>query len=162
MTSEDDFRRAYFDECAELIEELELGLTALDEGRRDSDVIDAVFRAVHSIKGGAGMFALDELVRFAHCFETTFDMVRDGALALDRNNIRLFLQSADMLSALVDATRDEMDLPADRRPGSEALSRPWPAVRPSCGTEGAECIVRRMTGKMDSVSSMIPNRHQRG
>ncbi|MCB2010555.1 MAG: chemotaxis protein CheA [Geminicoccaceae bacterium] len=111
MATEDDFRSAYFDECAELVEELETGLTALDEGDRDRDVIDAVFRAVHSIKGGAGMFALDDLVRFAHSFETTLDMVRDGALTLDKGNIRLFLQAADMLSALVDATRDGEELP---------------------------------------------------
>ncbi|MCB1833563.1 MAG: Hpt domain-containing protein, partial [Geminicoccaceae bacterium] len=111
MATEDDFRSAYFDECAELVEELETGLTALDEGDRDRDVIDAVFRAVHSIKGGAGMFALDDLVRFAHSFETTLDMVRDGALALDKGNIRIFLQAADMLSALIDATRDGEELP---------------------------------------------------
>ncbi|MCB1969797.1 MAG: chemotaxis protein CheA [Geminicoccaceae bacterium] len=121
MNAEDQFRRAYLDECLELLEELETGLSALDDGERDRDTIDAVFRAVHSIKGGAGMFALDDLVRFAHGFETTLDMVRNGDLGLDQGTIHTFLRSADVLSSFVDAIRNELPLPLEQAAGMSEL-----------------------------------------
>ena len=53
----------------------------MEEGAADSETVNAVFRAVHSIKGGAGAFKLDRLVRFAHVFETTLDKIRSEQLA---------------------------------------------------------------------------------
>jgi two-component system chemotaxis sensor kinase CheA len=73
-------RATFFVECEEQLAELESGLMAMEAGAADSETVNAVFRAVHSIKGGAGAFALDELVRFAHVFETTLDAVRAGRL----------------------------------------------------------------------------------
>ena len=75
-------RETFFQECEEQLGELEVGLNAMEEGVADSETVNAVFRAVHSIKGGAGAFKLDRLVRFAHTFETTLDLIRSGQLAL--------------------------------------------------------------------------------
>ena len=58
-------RQTFFQECEEQLSEMELGLLAMDEGNADSETVNAVFRAVHSIKGGAGAFKLTELVQFA-------------------------------------------------------------------------------------------------
>ena len=69
-------KETFFQECDEQLGELEVGLTAMEEGNSDSETVNAVFRAVHSIKGGAGAFKLNELVNFAHVFETTLDEVR--------------------------------------------------------------------------------------
>ena len=66
----------FFQECEEQLSELEAGLLAMEQGETDSETVNAVFRAVHSIKGGAGAFSLEPLVRFAHVFETTLDDVR--------------------------------------------------------------------------------------
>ena len=52
-------RQTFFQECEEQLSEMELGLLAMDEGNADSETVNAVFRAVHSIKGGAGAFKLD-------------------------------------------------------------------------------------------------------
>ena len=68
-------RETFFQECEEQLGELEVGLNAMEEGVADSETVNAVFRAVHSIKGGAGAFKLDRLVRFAHTFETTLDLI---------------------------------------------------------------------------------------
>ena len=65
-----------------------------------------MFRAVHSIKGGAGAFKLDALVGFAHVFETSLDRVRSGSLTPDVDGMKLFLRAADALSDLVTASRD--------------------------------------------------------
>jgi two-component system chemotaxis sensor kinase CheA len=96
----------FFEECEELLEATDEGLTAIEGGDHDPEVVNAIFRAVHSIKGGAGAFGLDDLVAFAHRFETVFDEVRAGRMELDEKLIQLLLRSSDHLSALVEVARD--------------------------------------------------------
>ncbi len=101
-----EIKEIFFQECEEQLAELETGLMALDEGDDDSETVNAVFRAVHSIKGGAGAFALDDLVRFAHVFETTLDCVRSNQLEPTKDVIKVLLKSADVLADLTNAARD--------------------------------------------------------
>ena len=56
-------KQTFFQECEEQLVELEAGLLAMNEGAADDETVNAVFRAVHSIKGGAGAFKLDDLVQ---------------------------------------------------------------------------------------------------
>jgi two-component system, chemotaxis family, sensor kinase CheA len=100
-------RQTFFQECEEQLAELESGLTNMDGGAADADTVNAVFRAVHSIKGSAGIFALDELVRFAHVFETTLDAVRSGRLPATPDVIKILLQASDTLSDVVRAARGD-------------------------------------------------------
>ncbi len=100
-------RQTFFQECEEQLAELETGLTQMNGGAADSETVNAVFRAVHSIKGSAGIFALDDLVRFAHVFETTLDAVRSGRLNATSEVINILLQSSDTLSDLVRAARGD-------------------------------------------------------
>jgi two-component system chemotaxis sensor kinase CheA len=96
----------FFQECEEQLAELETGLLAMEAGSDDAEVVNAVFRAVHSIKGGAGAFGLDDLVGFAHVFETTLDAVRTGKLAADPETVlKPMLRAADVLADLVRAAR---------------------------------------------------------
>ena len=96
----------FFEECEELLEATDEGLTAIEGGNHDPEVVNAVFRAVHSIKGGAGAFGLDELVAFAHRFETVFDEVRANRLELEQKLVQLLLRSSDHLCDLVATARD--------------------------------------------------------
>ncbi|WP_278923842.1 chemotaxis protein CheA [Pseudophaeobacter profundi] len=96
----------FFEECEELLEATDEGLSAIEGGNHDPEVVNAVFRAVHSIKGGAGAFGLDELVAFAHRFETVFDEVRSNRMELDEPLIQLLLRSCDHLYNLVAVARD--------------------------------------------------------
>ena len=96
----------FFQECEEQLSELEAGLLAMEQGDSDPETINAVFRAVHSIKGGAGAFSLEPLVRFAHVFETTLDDVRAGKLAATNTVVKVMLQAADVLADHVRAARD--------------------------------------------------------
>jgi two-component system chemotaxis sensor kinase CheA len=106
MDSLADIKQTFFQECEEQLAELETGLLALQEGARDSETVNAVFRAVHSVKGGAGAFSLDELVRFAHVFETALDEVRAQRLSPEPDVVAVLLRSADVLADLVGAARD--------------------------------------------------------
>ena len=101
-----EIRASFFVECEELLESLQDGLTAMDDGDTDSETINVCFRAVHSIKGGAGAFGLEELVRFAHRFETVMDEIRNGRLEPTRDTIALFFRGADVLYDIVRASRD--------------------------------------------------------
>jgi two-component system chemotaxis sensor kinase CheA len=98
-------RDTFFQECEEQLSELEAGLIRMQEGSAEADTVNAVFRAVHSIKGGAGIFGLDDLVRFAHAFETTLDGVRAGRLSSTPAVMSVLLQAADQLADLTRAAR---------------------------------------------------------
>jgi two-component system, chemotaxis family, sensor kinase CheA len=95
----------FFQECDELLGDLEGGLLALESGEGDSETINAVFRAVHSVKGGAGAFGFEALVKFAHVFETALDAMRSGTLAADQSTVRTMLRAADLLADHVQAAK---------------------------------------------------------
>ncbi len=91
----------FFQECDELLGDLETSLLALEAGEGDSDTINAVFRAVHSVKGGAGAFGFEALVRFAHVFETSMDAMRSGTLDVTPDRLKILLRASDILVDLV-------------------------------------------------------------
>ena len=143
-------KQTFFQECEEQLAELETGLLALQSGEGDNETVNAVFRAVHSVKGGAGAFGLDELVRFAHVFETTLEAVRSDRLAPDAIVLKVMLRAADVLADLVRAARDggEIDqaraqasaeeLAALLNPGVAATAKPVPtaAIVPAVDADG--------------------------
>ena len=117
-------KQTFFQECEEQLTELEDGLLAIEREEGDLETINAVFRAVHSIKGGAGAFGLDDLVRFAHTFETTLDGMRSGKIDITPQVVKLMLRSADILSDLVHISRDGGEIEAARvSQMSEELAR---------------------------------------
>lgn len=103
----DDIRETFFQECEELLEELEEGLLELSNGSVDDERVNAMFRAVHSIKGGAGAFGLTDLVSLSHKFETVLDEVRSHTLSVTPELVAVFLRSADSLSDLLSSARSE-------------------------------------------------------
>jgi two-component system chemotaxis sensor kinase CheA len=125
-------RQTFFQECEEQLAELESGLLAMEAGDSDPETVNAVFRAVHSIKGGAGAFSLEALVRFAHVFETTLDHVRAGRLAATPEVLKIKLRAADILSDLVRAARDGTDFDEAR---SKTVADQLKALDPNGGEE---------------------------
>lgn len=107
----EQFKAIFFEECSELLINLEEGLMQLQAGDSDDETINAVFRAVHSIKGGAGAFGFDRLVSFAHIQETLLDDIRSGALEMEMEYLDVLLKAYDILSELVGAAQrgDEVD-----------------------------------------------------
>lgn len=105
MTAQSSIRDMFFEEGEELLEALGDGLALMQSGQRDDETVNAVFRAVHSIKGGAGAFNLAALVAFAHRFETVLDEVRSHRLTLDFQVMHALQRSADHLTDLMDDAR---------------------------------------------------------
>ncbi|MEQ8481896.1 MAG: chemotaxis protein CheA [Hoeflea sp.] len=112
-----EIKEIFFQECEEQLAELESGLLALNDGDTDPETVNAVFRAVHSIKGGAGAFGLDDLVGFAHVFETTLDCVRSGKIDVSPELMKIMLRSADVLADLTAASRDGGSIDPSRTTG---------------------------------------------
>ncbi|MCY4335743.1 MAG: Hpt domain-containing protein, partial [Litoreibacter sp.] len=105
----DSLRDTFFAECEDLLDSLTEGLAVIEDGDEDLETINAIFRAVHSIKGAAGAFALENLVGFAHKYETVLDLIRAETLAIDEQVLHLITRSADCLADLVDLAREGSD-----------------------------------------------------
>jgi len=112
MTGFDHLKGTYFQECAELLEAAYSHLAAIEDARADHDTIHAIFRAIHSIKGGGGAFGFERMVAFAHALESVLDLLRDGRLDLSRDIAALLLKSTDILTDLVDSARTGEAKPA--------------------------------------------------
>ena len=91
------------DEAAELLQELEAALLALEESPRESALVDRVFRALHTLKGAAGLVGFDSVMALCHAAETVFEQIRSGDRAIDRALVDLALATEDQLRLLVDA-----------------------------------------------------------
>jgi two-component system chemotaxis sensor kinase CheA len=99
-------RAVFFEECEEHMADLERGLLAIQEGCDDEDVVNTIFRAAHSIKGGAGIFDLNGVIRLSHALETALEEVRSKRLAITPPLVRTLLKAVDALADLVQAARD--------------------------------------------------------
>ncbi|MCK9907770.1 chemotaxis protein CheA [Microbacteriaceae bacterium K1510] len=113
MTTLDQLKNTFFDECSEALQQIEGGLTDIRQGNGSDDTINAVFRSVHSVKGGAGIFGFDSLVGFAHVFETVLDAMRDGSLAPSPDIVDVLLPANDVLTDLISMSRAGEAIPAN-------------------------------------------------
>jgi two-component system chemotaxis sensor kinase CheA len=104
------------------------------EGHGSDDTINAVFRSVHSVKGGAGIFGFDSLVGFAHVFETVLDAMRGGKLPATPDIVDVLLPANDVLTDLI------------------AMSRAGEAIAPGYGSE-SRAALERLLGKEEGDSS---------
>ncbi len=91
----------FLEESTENLDVLEQGLLALEQGPADSEALNVIFRAAHSIKGGAATFGLDPVAEFTHVMETLLDQLRSGRRQADTATVRVLLQAVDALRALL-------------------------------------------------------------
>ncbi|WP_355660784.1 chemotaxis protein CheA [Halomonas salifodinae] len=112
-----DFYETFFEEAEELLADMERHLLELDIESPDPEQLNAIFRAAHSIKGGAGTFGFDVLQQTTHLFENLLDHTRRGELALRRDIVDTFLETKDMLNDQLDAYRQGAE------PDPEAFER---------------------------------------
>ncbi|MDQ2106206.1 Hpt domain-containing protein, partial [Azospirillum isscasi] len=117
------FKQTYFDESAELLAVAESGLLRLTPGEVDSDEVNAIFRAVHSIKGGGGAFGFTELVAFAHEFETVMDGVRNNTIPVTTELVDTLIRANDVLGQMLAYAREDSPAPEGTTDGTVAALR---------------------------------------
>ncbi len=105
------FQATFFEECTELLQDLEERLPSLQAGNIDSEGLNAVFRVVHSIKAGAAAFNFTELVKFAHVFEALLDKLRSDRIQRSAQVFSVIVRGADLLAELVEAARSSRAVP---------------------------------------------------
>ena len=111
MTSMDQFRNTYFQECDERIAALELHLFEILDPDNRIEAVNAAFRDVHSIKGGAAMFGFNRLIAFAHILESVLDALRKGTVTVDAPLIERLVYASDVLADLAEDARSGGTLP---------------------------------------------------
>jgi len=97
-------------EAAELFETLEGALLDLCERSEDRELVDSVFRALHTIKGSGAMFGFDKVAAFTHEFETAFELVRKGKIKPTQELISVALAAKDYIRALIEAPDSTDDI----------------------------------------------------
>lgn len=134
----------FFVEAREMLEQMEQTLLALEESADDPELLNALFRSIHTIKGSAGLFGMAPIVGFTHEVETLLDHVRGGRVALDSALSSLLLRSCDHVGTLITLAREDgvdAGLPPDVQHTSEsllaALGTYLPGAKPQAHTASA-------------------------
>ena len=118
-----DFYQTFFDEADELLADMEQHLLGLDPQEPDSEQLNAIFRAAHSIKGGAGTFGFSVLQETTHILENILDGARRGEMQLSTDIINLFLETKDIMQEQLDAYK------ATQEPNAESFEYICQALR---------------------------------
>lgn len=107
-----EFRDMFFEEAGENLQTLEGGLLRLETAGEDDELLNGVFRAAHSIKGGASSFGLTDVAGFAHVMEGLLDQIRRHERQITSQIAGLLLRATDTLQGLMNAARSGDPLPA--------------------------------------------------
>ncbi|MFC4764261.1 chemotaxis protein CheA [Dyella koreensis] len=136
------FHQTFFDESREGLDAMETALLALDGGG-DTELVHSIFRAAHSIKGGAATFGFPDMAAFTHEAESLLDELRDGRRAIDAGIVELLLRSVDCLrgmfvraqsgEALADAHSEQLRQELAAAVGREAPPKPGAAKLTEAG-----------------------------
>ncbi|SEQ17608.1 two-component system, chemotaxis family, sensor kinase CheA [Ectothiorhodospira magna] len=127
LDTDDEILQDFLVEAGELLEGLSEQLVQLEQTPDDKDLLNAVFRSFHTIKGGAGFLNLENLVKICHRAEDVFNLLRQGQRQVDSNLMDIILQVIDILNQMFDEVRSgEMPSPApdDLMAALEPLAQP--------------------------------------
>ena len=101
MSALDESTDLFRQEAAELVAALERGLLDLEQAPQSAELINAIFRDMHTVKGSGAMFGFTDLARFVHDFETAFDRLRQGEVQATPALIAVALRACDQITALI-------------------------------------------------------------
>jgi len=96
------FHKTFFEESREGLDAMEAALLALDSGATDRELVHTIFRAAHSIKGGAATFGFADVAAFTHVAESLLEEVRSERRAVDSGLIEVLLRSVDCMRAMLE------------------------------------------------------------
>lgn len=113
MDDFEQFKVTFFAECSELLAELEGDLDLLKGDSYEKETLNSIFRAVHSIKAGAGAFKFDALVKFSHSFEALLDLLRNEEIPVIEAVVAVLFRASDVLAAMVDLARNDQEPEAE-------------------------------------------------
>jgi len=108
LTADADLLREFINESREHLDNIEQGVLVLENSPSDAEVLNTIFRAFHTFKGGAGFLNLVPINRLAHVLESLLDLARQGKLAIDATVIELILRGRDVLKKFLDEIEGQL------------------------------------------------------
>ncbi len=105
----EEIKQLFFEESDEGLDNMESGLLSLEEGEADKEVINDIFRAAHSIKGGAATFSFIQIAEFTHHAETLLDEMRDGSRDVTAESVDILLKGVDCIREMLGAAKEGED-----------------------------------------------------
>ena len=147
----------FLEEASDLLSTLEDNLLSLEENPEDQELVSAVFRVMHTIKGSAGMFGFDDISKFTHEIETAYDLVRSGKVKVSSELISLTLKARDLITAMLEA---EDGIPDSVRSESEEIVKQFKAI---AGGEvvPTEPVVAKRTDTLSYANDEMPENNFR-
>ncbi|WP_297575401.1 chemotaxis protein CheA [uncultured Deefgea sp.] len=109
---DDEGLQAFIDEANELLQQMEHILLDAENAQGNSELLNALFRTMHTIKGSAGLFALDDVVKFTHEVENVLDLLRNGSIQLNEALVSVMLRCRDYVQSMVDALSNAAIIPS--------------------------------------------------
>ncbi|MBF0501733.1 MAG: chemotaxis protein CheA [Candidatus Riflebacteria bacterium] len=100
----DEYRKAFREEAADLLADLETALLELESDPMNLEMLGQVFRTMHTIKGSGSMFGFDDVAAFTHELETAFDLIRRGKVRVNKQLIDLTLNARDLIRAMIEVS----------------------------------------------------------
>jgi len=134
-------RATLVQESRELLSEMENALLEMERNGTSEEGVHAVFRAAHTIKGSAGLFGLEHVVRFTHSMESVLDGVRAGRAEMTPELLALMVDCGDHLSSLIDAVEQGI---LDRDPDSERAGALLDRLSPPVADSGSRALTERV------------------
>lgn len=104
--ADQELMQEFVNESSELVESIDQDLVALEQAPGDRDLLDKVFRALHTIKGSSSFLGLDDLTAFAHAAEDAFNALRKGEARADAETMDVLLRAADVVRRQIEAIAD--------------------------------------------------------
>ena len=103
----DNFKKKFIEEAVDLIDDLEKAVLELEDNTTDADIVQRIFRIMHTLKGNSSMFGFEQIDRFTHHMETIYDQVRSGEREVTQATLNVTLRSVDHLKNLLDEAGNE-------------------------------------------------------
>ena len=105
----DNFQKKFVEEATDLINTLERALLSLEKTPKDANLINEVFRVMHSLKGGGAMFGFEAISSFTHNLENIYDLIRNNQIQLNQDILSITFASVDLLRTLLDKSEQNIN-----------------------------------------------------
>ncbi|MBS3803700.1 MAG: chemotaxis protein CheA [Oleiphilaceae bacterium] len=141
IDADDEILQDFLIEAGEILEKLSEQLVDLEQHPDDSNLLNAIFRGFHTVKGGAGFLQLDALVNCCHSAENVFDTLRNLKRPVDSALMDVVLETLDHVNAMFDQVRNQVEptpAPDELIAALDELAKPASAAKPAAATAEAE------------------------
>lgn len=167
LDADEEILQDFIVEADEIVEGLSEQLVELENRPEDRELLNAIFRGFHTIKGGAGFLQLNPLVAICHCAENVFDVLRNGEIAVSSALMDVILQAFDDIQAMFDSIRKgQMPEPANQeiiarlnaltKPGTAEPAAAKPAAPEPVAAQSDDITDDEFESLLDTLDGKTP------